>query len=337
MTSSSILNSALFQWIGLPIILFLLVLSNLKIGAYPVSMTNFLEWISWRVLGTIKPDEAVILVIEKIRAPRILAAILIGAAFSCAGAAYQSIFRNPLVSPDILAVSSGAAFGACLAIIGSMSIVAIQMGAFLGGIGAVCIVLIIAHMVPRRDVTLVLVLAGIVVGSLFGAGVSLLKIIGDPYEKLPIITFWLLGSLSRVQLDNILIISPFFIIGIILLVSLRFRIDVMTIGEEEAKTLGIHTGRIRLITIICATLLTSIAVSIAGIIGWVGLVVPHISRMIVGPSFGRVGPTSAFVGAIFLLIVDSCARSLASTEIPLGILTAIIGAPIFIWLLIRGK
>ena len=337
MTFKPSLQSAAFQWIGLPVFLFLIVLGNLKIGAYPVSISSFFHWLGWRLCGLSKPDETIILVIENIRAPRILAAIFIGAAFSCAGAAYQNIFRNPLVSPDILAVSSGAAFGACLAIIGSMSLLAIQMGAFIGGMSAVAIVLIIARLVPRRDVTLVLVLAGIVVGSLFGAGVSLLKIIGDPYEKLPIITFWLLGSLNRVELYNILIVAPFFIIGIGLLLGLRFRIDVMTIGEEEAKTLGIHTGRIRLTTIICATLLTSIAVSIAGIIGWVGLVVPHISRMIVGPSFGRLGPTSAFIGAIFLLIVDSCARTMAATEIPLGILTAIIGAPIFIWLLIGGK
>ncbi|UXN06102.1 FecCD family ABC transporter permease [Bartonella sp. HY761] len=327
----------LLQWIGLPLFLIAVILINLKIGAYPISASTFLQWLEWRIFGGERPNDTIISIIENIRAPRIFAAILIGGAFSCAGAAYQSIFRNPLVSPDILAVSSGAAFGACLAIVASLSLFAIQVGAFFGGIGAVAIVLLIARLVPRRDVTLVLVLAGIVVGGLFGAGVSLLKIIGDPYEKLPIITFWLLGSLSRVELDNILLLAPFFIIGITILIAMRFRIDVMTLGEEEAKTIGINTGQIRLTTILCATFLTSIAVSIAGIIGWVGLVVPHISRMIVGPSFGRVGPTSAIIGAIFLLFVDSCARSLAATEIPLGILTAIIGAPIFIWLLIKGK
>lgn len=313
------------------------ILVNLILGAYPVSFYELGQWISWRFGISVEPEKNIIIVIENIRAPRIIAALVIGAGLSCAGAAYQSLFRNPLVSPDLLAVSSGAAVGASLSIIFSLSFFMLQLGAFIGGVAAVCTVLAIARIARHRDKILALVLSGIVVSALFGSGVSLIKIIADPYEQLPLLTFWLLGSLSRIQNYEILPLIPIFFVSICLIIAMRFRIDVMTVGEEEAQTLGIHTGYIRLVVIALATLLTSAAVSISGIIGWVGLVVPHITRMIVGPSFGKMGFLSAVFGGIFLLVVDTLARTLTSVEIPLGILTALIGAPIFIWLLVKGR
>lgn len=313
------------------------ILVNLILGAYPVSFYELGQWISWRFGISVEPEKNIIIVIENIRAPRIIAALVIGAGLSCAGAAYQSLFRNPLVSPDLLAVSSGAAVGASLSIIFSLSFFMLQLGAFIGGVVAVCTVLAIARIARHRDKILALVLSGIVVSALFGSGVSLIKIIADPYEQLPLLTFWLLGSLSRIQNYEILPLIPIFFVSICLIIAMRFRIDVMTVGEEEAQTLGIHTGYIRLAVIALATLLTSAAVSISGIIGWVGLVVPHITRMIVGPSFGKMGFLSAVFGGIFLLVVDTLARTLTSVEIPLGILTALIGAPIFIWLLVKGR
>lgn len=317
--------------------LFAVIIVNLAVGAYPVSFYDLFRWLAWRFTLSSPPDKNIIIVVENIRAPRIVAALLIGASLSSAGAAYQSLFRNPLVSPDLLAVSSGAAFGASLSILFSLSFFMLQLSAFIGGVFAVLIVLTIAYFARRRDRILALVLAGIVVSALLGSAVSLVKILADPYEQLPLLTFWLLGSLSRIQSFEIYPLAPVFVVATAAILVMRSRIDVMSVGEEEAQTLGIHTGHIRLAVIVLATLLTSAAVSISGIIGWVGLVVPHIARMMVGPSFGRMGILSALFGGLFLIFVDTLARTLAAVEIPLGILTALIGAPIFVFLLVKGK
>lgn len=317
--------------------LFAVIIVNLAVGAYPVSFYDLFRWLAWRFTLSSPPDKNIIIIVENIRAPRIVAALLIGASLSFAGAAYQSLFRNPLVSPDLLAVSSGAAFGASLSILFSLSFFMLQLSAFIGGVFAVLIVLTIAYFARRRDRILALVLAGIVVSALLGSAVSLVKILADPYEQLPLLTFWLLGSLSRIQSFEIYPLAPVFVVATAAILVMRSRIDVMSVGEEEAQTLGIHTGHIRLAVIVLATLLTSAAVSISGIIGWVGLVVPHIARMMVGPSFGRMGILSALFGGLFLIFVDTLARTLAAVEIPLGILTALIGAPIFVFLLVKGK
>ena len=317
--------------------LFAVIIVNLAVGAYPVSFYDLFRWLAWRFTLSSPPDKNIIIIVENIRAPRIVSALLIGASLSCAGAAYQSLFRNPLVSPDLLAVSSGAAFGASLSILFSLSFFMLQLSAFIGGVFAVLIVLTIAYFARRRDRILALVLAGIVVSALLGSAVSLVKILADPYEQLPLLTFWLLGSLSRIQSFEIYPLAPVFVVATAAILVMRSRIDVMSVGEEEAQTLGIHTGHIRLAVIVLATLLTSAAVSISGIIGWVGLVVPHIARMMVGPSFGRMGILSALFGGLFLIFVDTLARTLAAVEIPLGILTALIGAPIFVFLLVKGK
>jgi iron complex transport system permease protein len=265
--------------------------------------------------------------------PRVLAATAVGAALAAAGAAYQSLFRNPLVSPDILGVSSGAAFGAVVGIYLSLPVLAIEAASFAGGLAAVIIVYAVAAAIRGRDAVLVLVLAGVVIGALFGAGVGLLKYLADPYNQLPAITFWLLGSLAAVNLRVVTSLLPAVVVGLVPLALLRWRIDVMTLGDEEATALGVNTRMLRVVVIAAATLMTSAAVAASGIIGWVGLVVPHLARLVVGPAFTRLLPVSVLFGASYLLAVDTVSRTIGTVELPLGILTAALGTPVFLWLL----
>ena len=280
------------------------------------------------------PAETVIL---QIRLPRVLAAAAVGAALAASGAAYQSLFRNPLVSPDILGVSGGAAFGAVVGIFLSLPVLAIEAASFAGGLMAVIIVYGIAVAIRGRDAVLVLVLAGVVIGALFGAGVGLLKYLADPYNQLPVITFWLLGSLAATNPRDLTSLLPAVMIGLVALALLRWRIDVMTLGDEEATALGLDTRVLRIVVIAAATLMTSAAVAASGIIGWVGLVVPHLARLTVGPTFTRLLPVSVLFGAGYLLAVDTVARTLGTVELPLGVLTAALGAPVFLWLLAFGR
>ncbi len=330
------MSNARVWTLGLPVLL-ALALCAFAFGAYPVSVGEFGTWLGWRLTGSAPPSATAISVIEGIRGPRIAAAMIVGASLAVAGAAYQSLFRNPLVSPDILGVSSGAALGAVLGIFFSLPIWGIQLSSFVGGTVAVLAVYAVARAVTQRDPLLVLVLAGIVIGTLFGAGISILKVLADPYNQLPAITFWLLGSLAGIRASEVLALAPAALIGCVPLLLLRWRIDVMTLGEEEAKALGVDTRFVRVAVIAAATLLTAAAVCFSGIIGWVGLVLPHLARLVVGPSFARLGPASALLGAGFLLIVDTIARGAADVEIPLGVLTAVIGTPIFLWLLATAR
>jgi iron complex transport system permease protein len=276
-------------------------------------------------------------VVFNVRGPRIAAAILVGAALAAAGAAYQGLFRNPLVSPDILGVSTGAALGAVVGIYLSLGVVAIQTLAFVAGLGAVAVVYAIASALRRHDPVLVLVLAGIVIGTLLGSCVSLLKYLADPYNQLPAITFWLLGSLASVTLGDVRAIVPSVLLGLVPLVLLRWRMNVMTLGEDEARALGVDTHRLRLAVVAAATLMTAAVVSISGVVGWIGLLVPHLARFLVGPDFRRLLPASILLGAGYLLGVDTLARTAARIEIPLGVLTAFIGAPFFIWILAASR
>jgi len=272
-------------------------------------------------------------VILQVRGPRVLAAVLVGAALALAGTAFQGLFRNPLVSPDILGASSGAALGAVVGIYLSLGVLAIQSVAFVGGLVAVGAVYAIGSAVQSRDPILVLVLTGVVVGSLFGAGVGLVKYLADPYNQLPAMTFWLLGSLSATTAPDLIPLFGPIAIGAIVLIALRWRMNVMSLPEEEARALGVATGPLRIALVAAATLVTSASVAAAGIIGWVGLVVPHLARSLVGPDFARLLPASAILGGGYLLLIDTLARTMAQVEIPLGILTAVIGTPFFIWLL----
>ncbi len=268
-------------------------------------------------------------VVFNIRLPRIIAAMLVGAGLSCAGAAYQGMFKNPLVSPDILGASAGAAFGACLAIFFSSSVTVIQVSAFGFGLFAVFLATVITAKM-NYDPILSLVLGGMLVSSLFSAGTGAVKYLADSNDKLPEITFWLMGSMSSINTrDTLSILLPMFL-GFTMLFLIRWRLNVLAFGEEEAKTLGVNTKRLRILVIVASTLLSASAVSISGMIGWIGLVIPHLARAIVGPNYRILLPVTAVLGATYLLLVDDLARCLGSVEVPLGILTAIFGIPFFV-------
>lgn len=274
-------------------------------------------------------------VVLKIRLPRVALSALVGAALSTAGTAYQGMFCNPMVSPDILGASHGAGFGAALGILLSFGYFGITVSAFLFGVAAVALAWGISR-VSRMSGTLSMVLAGIVVGSLFSAGTSFIKLIADTNDQLPAITYWLMGSLASAKNRDLLFALIPIAVGTVPLFLLRWRINILTLGEEEAKSLGVNTNALRLAVIVCATLCTSASVAVSGMIGWVGLVIPHFARMLFGHDYKRLIPVSALLGALFLMIVDNVARIASAGEIPLGILTALVGAPVFVWLIMKG-
>ncbi len=310
------------------------ILLALLVGKYPLTPTELLDLLVHS--DTTQADPRVAIVFWQIRLPRILAALMIGAALSAAGAAYQGMYRNPLVSPDILGVSAGAGMGACVAMWLGLPIVIVQLLAFVGGMLAVALTCLIASMAKRHDPVLSLVLVGIAIGTLCGAVISLIKILADPYTQLPSITFWLLGGLSTITHDDLYSSIPVLLLGMLPLLLLRWRMNLLSLPDDEAKTMGVNVKRLRLIFIICATLITASAVSVAGIIGWIGLVVPHICRLVTGDNYQRLFPASMLGGGLLLLLTDTLARSLFTIELPLGILTALIGAPFFLMLLLRG-
>jgi iron complex transport system permease protein len=304
------------------------------VGRYPVSLGDLAAVLTAKATGHApQVSQAVQSVILDVRGPRVLAAVLVGSALAVAGTAFQGLFRNPLVSPDILGASSGAALGAVLGIYLSLGVFIIQGFAFIGGLIAVAMVYVIGSMVRSRDPILVLVLTGVVVGSLLGAGVGLVKYLADPYNQLPAMTFWLLGSLAATTVSDLIPLFGPVAIGATVLIALRWRMNVMSLPEEEARALGVATGPLRIVIVAAATLVTSASVATAGIIGWVGLVVPHLARSLVGPDFARLLPAAAILGGGYLLLIDTLARTAAEVEIPLGILTAVVGTPFFIWLL----
>lgn len=307
------------------------VLVAFTVGRTPVSLADL-----WAAL-TGSGSESLRTVVWQIRAPRIVAAVAVGAALSVAGAAFQGLFRNPLVSPDILGASAGAALGALLGIFFSLGLAGIQLAAFAGGLVAVALVYATGSAVRQGDPILVLLLAGIVIGSLLGAGIGLVKTLADPYNQLPAMTFWLLGSLAGAHADDLPALLVPVALGLGVLLLLRWRLDVMSLPEEEARALGARTTLLRVGIVAAATLVTAASVAAAGIVGWVGLVVPHLARFLVGPSFVRLLPTAALLGGGLLLLIDTLARSVAAVEIPLGILTALIGSPFFIALLGRAQ
>ena len=275
-------------------------------------------------------------VMFQIRLPRIVAAVLVGGGLSIAGTSFQGLFKNPLVSPDLLGVASGAGFGAALGILFSGSPIVIQASAFIFGIVAVAVTYGISK-VYRSTTTLVLVLSGIIIGALFSALLSFLKYVADPYDTLPAIVFWLMGSLASARFSEILISAIPMTIGIVGLFALRWRLNLLSMGDKEAQALGINITVTKGLAIFFATIATAGAVCVSGIIGWVGLVIPHIGRMIVGDDNVLLIPVSLSIGACFMILVDNLARTLTGSEIPLGIMTSLIGAPFFVYLLKRTK
>ena len=315
-------------------VLVAVALAAMMVGSFPVRAADVLR-VLWAALsgGDAQVGENVRAIVLQVRGPRVIAALAVGAALAAAGAAYQNLFRNPLVAPDILGVSAGCALGAVAGIFMGLPIAAIQGLAFAGGIAAVSLVLAIGSWVRGHDRVLTLVLTGVVVGSLFGAGIAFSKYVADPYNQLPAITFWLLGSFAGVVPRDLALALPLVGVALAPLFLLRWRVNLLSLPDDEAKALGVDVARVRLAVIAAATLATSAGVAIAGVIGWVGLVVPHAARLIVGAEFSRVLPMSAILGAAFLLLVDTLCRTVARTELPPGVLTALVGTPVFIWLL----
>jgi iron complex transport system permease protein len=320
-------------WLGTAIIsLFVLGIFSLSLGRYPVSVSEILT-----CLFTHHPvNEDIPTVIYNVRMPRIGGAMLVGGALAIAGASYQGMFRNPMVSPDILGVTSGSGFGAALGILLSLPMVGIQFMAFVFGLLAVFMSFSISRIMGNsHDKTLMLVLSGMVIATLFGSFLSLMKYIADPDSKLPSITYWLMGSLSNLNTSDLQIVIPAVLLGTIPLLLTGWKLNVLSFGEEEAQALGLHTDRLRLLVVVCASLVTASVISITGIIGWVGLIIPHFARLLIGPDHKVLLPMSFLMGAIFMLLVDNIARTFTTLEIPLGILTAIIGAPFFLFFLYK--
>lgn len=312
------------------------LLGSLLLGRYALSPGQLLHMLWTKVTGgaadwPLSDDK----VVFAVRLPRVAAAALVGAALAVSGAAYQGMFRNPMVSPDILGASTGAGFGAAVAILLGAGYFGISAAAFCCGLLAVAAAWLVSRL-SRTNQTVALILAGMMISSLFSAGTSFVKLVADTQQQLPAITYWLMGSLSSVKDTDVLFLSIPVILGMVPLLALRWRMNLLTLGEEEAQSMGVNTRRLRGTVIVCATLLTSASVAVSGMIGWVGLVIPHFCRMLFGYDYRRLIPAGALFGASFLLIVDDIARLVTTGELPLGILTALVGAPLFVYLIVTG-
>lgn len=271
-----------------------------------------------------------------IRLPRILLVCMVGCCLSLAGASYQSVFQNPMAAPDILGASSGACFGAALAILLSWGQHGTVISAFAFSLLTVALVYLIGRRARGREVVNIL-LAGVMISSLFSAGTSYIKLVADPSNQLPEITYWLMGSFSGAKMGDVTFALFPMLLGALPLLLLRWRINILSVGDDEAKTMGVNTRRLRLLVILCATLMTASSVAVSGMIGWVGLVIPHLCRKLVGNDCRKLLPASMLFGALFLLLVDNVSRNLLLTEIPIGILTAFVGAPFFIYLMTKKE
>ena len=318
--------------IFLPIILFF---ASFLLGRYPIVPFDVTNTLLCPIFPQCEVSPTITTIVFEIRLPRILGAFVVGSSLAMAGVAFQSIFKNPLVSSDLLGVSNGAGFGAALAILISGVGVVTQIFAFIFGIISVSITYMLSKAYKSGGI-LVLVLSGVAISAFFSALVSAIKFVADPNDKLPEIVYWLMGSLASVTVDKLIMILVPVALGMIILFALRWNMNLLAMGDEEAQSLGINPSRVRLLIIIGCTLLTSAAVSISGIIGWIGLVIPHMARMVVGSDNRILIPASLSLGASFLLLIDNISRALISIEIPIGVLTAIIGVPIFLYLLKRG-
>lgn len=325
-------------------VLTLVCLWALSVGQFAIPVSEIFALIAAKFGGATSPRLTEManadVVLFEIRAPRIAAAWLVGAALSAAGAAYQNLFRNPLVSPDILGVSSGAALGAVSGIFLSLPIIAIQGMAFGGGLMAVALILMIGSKLRGHDPMLSLVLTGVVVGSFLASGLSLLKYLADPTNQLPAITYWLMGSFASITSRDVSITALIFVASLTPLFLMRWRMNLLSLPDDEARALGLNVNRNRLVVIVAATLMTATSVSLCGMVGWVGLVVPHAVRLLVGAEFSRLLPLSMIIGGTFMLVVDTLCRTMTQIEIPPGVLTAAIGTPIFLLMMaatLRGK
>lgn len=317
-------------------VFFLTLLGSAMLGRFRLSVGELCQLLWSRVAQTelILPPGAEN-VLFRIRLPRIAAAALVGASLSAAGVCYQGMFRNPMVSPDILGASTGAGFGAAVAILLGAGYFGISASAFCCGLAAVFVSYLVSRL-SRTNPTVAMILAGMMVSSLFSAATSYVKLVADTQQQLPAITYWLMGSLSAIKQEDVLFLVFPFLCGLAPLFLLRWRINLLTVGDEEARSMGVNTTLLRLVVVVCATLLTASSVAVSGMIGWIGLVIPHFCRMLFGYDYRRLIPAATLFGASFLVIVDDVARLAISGELPLGILTAFIGAPLFLYLILTG-
>ena len=323
--------------LGTILLFFIVLIVSFLLGKYPITLTDFLR----AVINKIIPLEQtwstqVETILFKIRFPRIIMAAVIGSGISVAGATYQALFQNPMISQDILGASQGAAFGAAVGLFFSLTYEQVISLSFLFGLLAVAVVLLLNRWLKSKSV-LNMVLIGMMIGSLFSSAVSFLKLVGDPTNTLPAITYWLMGSLSAIKMQDLHFAVPLILVGMIPIFLLRWRLNVLSLGEEEALSLGVNSRQLRIILITAATLITAAAVSVSGLIGWVGLIVPHFSRLVIGNDHRYSIPVSAILGGTFLLFVDDFSRLLSTSEIPIGILTSFIGAPIFLILIAKSS
>ena len=328
------------RWIAASVLL-LLIFATLSLlwGQYPIDLHTFAGYLHNKLFGKIEDDTYSLLdnIILQIRLPRVLLAILIGSSLATSGAVFQAMFVNPLVSPGILGVLAGASFGAALGMLISEQWFVVQILAFLFGFIAVGLAVLIGSMATNSRSTVMLVLGGVISGSLFTSLLSVIKYVADPYSTLPAIVYWLMGSLSVAELSNVLLISVPMLLSVFGMILMSKYFDILSLGDEEAKALGINVKLIKITAILLATLASSLSVVMAGIIGWIGLIIPHVIRMAIGPSHRVLIPLSAVLGALFLLLADSVSRLALSVEIPIGILTSLIGIPIFVIVLKNAR
>lgn len=326
------------KWAIMIVIPILLFIVSLFLGRYAVTPSEVLNIIGYKLGLPIEPtwSDSAETVVIRVRLPRAIMALLIGAGLSMSGAAFQGMFQNPLVSPFVLGVSAGASFGAAVGLVLELPAIGIQLTSFCFGLIAVGITYFISHIFKSTPI-LMLVLAGMVVSAFFQAMLSLIKFIADDEDKLPAITFWLMGSLGSISPEDLAIASIPIIVCMVVIYILRWKLNVLSMGDREARALGINNERLKAVIIITTTVITSTAVAFCGIIGWVGQVIPHFCRMLVGPDHKVLIPATIVVGSGYLLFIDNLCRLLTATEIPLGILTAVIGAPVFAYLLRKTK
>ena len=316
--------------------LFIVALGAGRAGVAPSDVVDILASKLFGVGGNFSDMAANI--VMNVRLPRVTAALLIGAALAISGASYQGLFKNPMVSPDILGASAGASFGAALALLWNFDSRAVQIIAFAMGFIAVAITYFSARSIGRGgNQILLLVLCGLIVGTLFQAFASAIKYTADPDSKLPEITYWLMGSIAKITWDDLKLFLAPFLIGCIPLLALRWRLNALSFGDEEAEAMGVNTTLLRGVCIVCSTLSTSAVVAVAGVVGWVGLIIPHLVRFIFGPDNRVVLPLSLVLGGAFMILVDTACRTFMASEIPLGILTSIIGAPFFFAILPKTR
>lgn len=327
-------------WLLYPVLaalLFLAMLLAVCMGKYQVSAAECFSILGNKLFGfATEASQMTVNVVIGLRVPRVLASVLVGAALSLSGAVYQGIFNNPLVSPDLLGVSSGCCVGAAAAILLGGGVIWMQVFSFAGGILAVLIALLIPKALRNRA-NIMLVLSGVIVGSLMSSLLGFLKYLADPETELASITYWTMGSFGYIKLADVLKLLPIVFVAALLLFLLSWRIDILSMGSDQARAMGVNVSLLRTTAVLCATLATAGAICLAGSIGWVGLVIPHFARFLAGPEHRKMLPAAMLLGGIFMLLVDTATRLIGVNEMPVSILTGVIGAPLYAWFLYRER